>query len=82
MAQRTLYRGLEELGFLIKPHGSDVCKCGDYRSQHGSGTASRCRVCGDMSGLYNGCDRFRFSACASPATLQHWEQYHGKRRPR
>ena len=24
MAQRTLYRGLEELGFLIKPHGEAV----------------------------------------------------------
>jgi hypothetical protein len=77
--RKPFEESLRELAFLIQPHGSDVCRCGDYRSQHGSGTTSRCRVCGNMPGPYNGCAVFQFSAVASPAELAHWEQYHGRK---
>jgi hypothetical protein len=45
----------------------DVCKCGDYRRQHGP--TGKCGVCGD--GTYpDGCKRFRF-AHAVEATKIH-----------
>lgn len=42
--------------------GSDICECGDFRSQHTEG--GPCRVCGGMSGGYNGCKEFRFAHVA------------------
>jgi hypothetical protein len=60
------------------PIGSDVCQCGDYRSQHNYGSNSACRVCGNMSGPYNGCQKFRFGRMAGQSELEHWRLYHGR----
>jgi hypothetical protein len=54
------------------PIGSDICKCGDYRSQHGYGENAQCRVCGGMTGPGNGCQAFVFSRCATDEELKHW----------
>ena len=58
--------------------GSDECYCGDYRSQHDPN--GRCRVCGGMSGPYNGCATFRFARAANAEEMRHWIQYHGSGR--
>lgn len=57
------------------PIGSDICQCGDYRSQHGFGQAAWCRVCHEMPGAQNGCTEFRFDRCAMDEELKHWRQY-------
>lgn len=56
----------------LEPHGSDICECGDYRSQHQN--ASKCRV----SGCY--CFNFRFFQASKVRT--HWEQYFGHLSPK
>jgi len=61
------------------PIGSDLCQCGDYRSQHGSGLNAFCRVCHGIA-PYDGCTAFRFSRCALPSEVEHWRQYHSGRR--
>ena len=61
------------------PIGSDVCVCGDYRSEHGWGENAACRVCGGMAGPYNGCAAFRFSRCATEEEVAHWNLYHAKK---
>ena len=48
-------------------HGSDICYCSDYRSQHKGGkcSVSRCE-----------CPGFLFSHVSKDRT--HWEKYHGE----
>jgi hypothetical protein len=55
-------------------HGSDVCECGDYRSEHNEN--GRCRVCCSSSAPYDGCVKFRFSRSARPNEIEHWNLYH------
>lgn len=56
-----------------KKHGSDVCFCGDYRSQH---TEHGCRVC---SGRYwDTCDGFKWGHKADDKEWEHWQKYHGQ----
>lgn len=58
-----------------QPRGSDVCECGDYRSDHdGNG----CRVCHGNSAPWTGCHEFRFSRRATVAERKHWQDFHGK----
>jgi len=58
-----------------KEHGSDVCFCGDYRSQHSrvrwgtEGPADRC---------FCGCVGFRWGRPAKAEERAHWEKYHPK----
>jgi hypothetical protein len=62
------------------PIGSDICQCGDYRSQHGFGEIgdSRCRICVNSRELWGGCDAFRFHRSAMDSELKHWQEYYGK----
>jgi hypothetical protein len=48
----------------MKP--TDICECGDYRSQHDKN--GKCRLCGDSTAPGDGCVRFRFHT-TSPDTL-------------
>ncbi len=40
-------------------HGSVVCICGDYRSQHNDNR--ECRICGSNKAPYDGCQRFIYA---------------------
>ena len=64
------------------PIGSDVCACGDYRSQHGWGANAVCRVCGRMGlGRTTAAKRFRFCALrATDEELVHWRKHHAAKR--
>jgi len=57
--------------------GSDVCYCGDYRSQH-DGNTGRCRLC-YWNGPYS-CEVFKLSHRATKEEAAHWAKYHGKRK--
>lgn len=48
------------------PQPTDVCECGDYRSQHDKN--GKCRLCGDSRAPGDGCIKFRFHA-ATPKVL-------------
>ena len=63
--------------FGDQPIGSDVCACGDYRSQHDH--SGFCGVCHGSKAPYDGCCQFRFSRCALDSEVKHWEQYYGSR---
>jgi len=58
----------------IKAHGSDVCFCGDYRSQH---TTNGCQPCKLNPPLLEKCKVFSLSHKASIEEREHWEKYHG-----
>lgn len=64
--------------FGDRPLGSDLCMCGDYRSQHGGRGigSSACRVCAHSKAPYDGCVQFRFSRYATELEVQHWAKYH------
>lgn len=52
--------------------GSDICECGDFRSQHyrvGFHSKEACAVCR--------CNVFRFFAEASSKDMETWNEYHG-----
>jgi len=55
-------------------HGSDVCYCGDYRSQHSR--MSRAGALGTR--CFCGCEKFRWGHKAKKDERAHWEDYHGK----
>jgi hypothetical protein len=57
----------------MKQHGSDVCYCGDYRSQHNEN--GHCFVCGDSRTCP--CEGYKFSRHASAEEREHWQKYHG-----
>jgi hypothetical protein len=63
--------------FGDQPIGSDLCACGDYRSQHERD--GKCRVCFASRAPYDGCTQFRFSRCAVDDEVKHWWYYHGTR---
>lgn len=46
------------------PRGSDICECGEFRSQH----RPKCSLCE--------CVQFRFAHTATPEDLAIWEAYH------
>jgi hypothetical protein len=56
-----------------EPHGSDICDCGDYRSQHPNG--GPCSICANGSSLGDGCTGFRFSHASKDRT--HWNTFFG-----
>jgi len=54
--------------------GSDLCECGDFRSQHyrnGFHSKEACAVCG--------CNLFRLFAKADAQGLEIWQKYHAGR---
>lgn len=53
---------------MATEHGSDICECGDFRSQHRTGKCSCC-----------GCNRFRFAWPADANNRAIWEKYHKER---
>lgn len=55
--------------------GSDVCVCGDYRSQHA--IDGHCGVCRNSKTPYDGCDKFCYSRRATGAESVHWEKFYG-----
>lgn len=66
--------------------GSDLCKCGDYRSQHKDWQTTgglkcevhSCRVpYGDPHAPR--CQKFEFSRRATPEDEKHWNEYHRER---
>lgn len=59
-------------------HGSDICQCGDFRSQHENGSG-RCRVCFGNNAPYDRCGRFQFAHVASDGDRATWNQYHSAR---
>jgi len=61
-----------------QPIGSDICLCGDYRSQHGWRTAAYCRVCGNSTAPYDGCQAFRYARSSTDEEVKHWKRHHGK----
>jgi hypothetical protein len=54
-------------------HGSDACRCGDFRSDHTDGKI--CRVCS----LRERCTQFVFAYKADAADRAIWEKYHAPR---
>lgn len=48
-------------------HGSDICECGDFRSQHSESK----RLCANC-----GCLAFRFFRTADDRDLGIWNKYH------
>ncbi len=58
-------------------HGSDVCFCGDYRSQHDR--ANRSDSEHRQLWCFCGCTGFKFGHRANADEQAHWEQYHGKK---
>lgn len=60
-----------------QPRGSDVCECGDYRSDHSDGVGP-CRVCVHSAVPYDGCEEFCFSRRATVAERKAWQDVHGK----
>ena len=63
--------------FGDQPTGSDICQCGEYRSQHNRD--GHCRVCFGSRAPYDQCGAFRFSRCALDEEVKHWQRYHGSR---
>lgn len=59
-------------------HGSDVCACGEYRSQHALDQQGRmaCKICANSTAPYDGCKEFRFTRKATDSELQRWTRYH------
>ena len=57
---------------MHNPIGSDICICGDYRSQHGWGADSKCKVCFGSKAPYDQCAAFRFSRMATESEIKHW----------
>jgi hypothetical protein len=56
-------------------NGSDVCVCGDWRSDHDEHDG-HCKLCA-WSGPVR-CDAFKFSAIASAEERKKWEMYHAR----
>lgn len=54
----------------MSEHGSDICQCGDFRSEHTDNKL--CRVCP--------CGQFRFAHKASDEDLYVWNKYHAWRK--
>lgn len=54
--------------------GSDICKCGDFRSQHANG--KRC-ACGDCT-----CPKFDFYSVGTPADQAAWRRRFGAGEPK
>jgi hypothetical protein len=52
--------------------GSDLCNCGDYRSQHGD---NGCKVCRNSRAPYDGCVKFRLHRAANEAEQAHWDKW-------
>lgn len=57
--------------------GSDICDCGDFRSQH----RHENRFTKEMTRCFCGCNVFRFAYRALEADLQTWNKYHAGRAP-
>jgi hypothetical protein len=54
------------------PH--DICRCGDYRSDHdGNG---KCRVCPIGMAAWNQCSKFVFSHHSNDSECKKWREYH------
>ena len=56
-------------------HGSDICECGDYRSQHDKG--GPCRVCRVSSHPWDDCIKFRFANKADAEEAEQWATFYG-----
>jgi hypothetical protein len=63
---------------MSKPMGSDLCVCGDYRSQHQDN--GRCGVCASSRAPYDGCPEFRLYRPANETEQSHWDKYHDAER--
>lgn len=63
-----------------KKHGSDVCFCGDYRSQH----RYKRTPCGFLQKsktgkiCFCGCPDFKWGHRATKEDRAHWRKYHSK----
>jgi hypothetical protein len=57
-------------------HGSDICYCGDYRSQHKEN--GPCKVCRGV--WFDMCDKFQFSRKANVDDKKHWDKFHSRKR--
>ena len=65
----------------MKRYGSDICCCGDYRSQHFNGF-EQCRVCRNSAAPYDGCMKFRFHRRADMFERSHWRLFHAENGPK
>lgn len=54
------------------PHGSDVCFCGDWRSDH----QPECKLC-KYHPIPGPCEAFRWGRPATKEERAHWEKYNG-----
>lgn len=54
-------------------HGSDICYCGDYRSQH---TFNGCGPCKLNPPFLEQCKIFKFSRKATIEECIHWKKYY------
>ena len=59
-------------------HGSDICYCGDYRSQHKYGLDGKACFCVSYLEPMGGCTGFKWGRKTDAIERAHWEQYHGK----
>jgi hypothetical protein len=59
-----------------REHGSDVCFCGDYRSQH---RVDGCGVCVLSPPFMERCKKFKWGRKATAEETAHWQKYHGER---
>src|SRR5271166_4185797 len=62
----------EEAMSLRKQQGSDVCVCGDYRSQHDINGG--CQAC--LGIAFDHCEGFKLGHKASEKEQAHWDKYH------
>ena len=57
---------VEQLAEMMTPeYGSDICLCGDFRSEHNP-------LC------FCGCSRFQFFSIAAEGDIETWRKYHQK----
>ena len=60
---------------MREEHGSDVCYCGDYRSEHGP---NGCGPCGLNPSFLERCTEFRWGRKATAEEQAHWNKYYAK----
>ena len=56
-------------------NGSNICICGDWRSDH-ERLEGRCKICAWDGPIR--CEKFKFSAVATPEERKRWEMYHAR----
>jgi hypothetical protein len=60
---------------MRRKHGSDVCYCGDYRSQHSHvNRESQDPAPADL--CFCGCVGFKWGRKANAEERKHWQSYH------